>query len=332
MKSKIKFGIIGCSSIAKKSAIPSIIMGNNSTLESIGSRTIQKSKKIAKEFSCSNFGTYDEILENDNIDAVYISLPMSLHEKWVIKAARSGKHILCEKSTSLSYDSAKKIIRECKKNDVLIKENFTFKLHPQHKKILGLIKKNTIGDINTFSARYSFNLPMSKKNLRFNKKLGGGSLNDVGCYLISACIFIFDEIPKSIFCNLNMDKKFGVDTSGNILLNFTNNKIGILSFGYKNYFQSTYDVWGNKGIIKSERAFNPSNRMKSIISIHQNDKVRKLIIPESDQFQLTIENFCSTIQKHSRRNVYEKEFLNQALIMNAARISNTKNSVIKIKN
>ena len=137
MKSKIKFGIIGCSSIAKKSAIPSIIMGNNSTLESIGSRTIQKSKKIAKEFSCSNFGTYDEILENDNIDAVYISLPMSLHEKWVIKAARSGKHILCEKSTSLSYDSAKKIIRECKKNDVLIKENFTFKLHPQHKKILG---------------------------------------------------------------------------------------------------------------------------------------------------------------------------------------------------
>ena len=67
-------------------------------------------KKIAKEFSCSNFGTYDEILENDNIDAVYISLPMSLHEKWVFKAARSGKHILCEKSTSLSYDSAKKII------------------------------------------------------------------------------------------------------------------------------------------------------------------------------------------------------------------------------
>jgi hypothetical protein len=123
-----------------------------------------------------------------------------------------------------------------------------------------------------------------------------------------------------------------VDTSGNILLNFTNNKIGILSFGYKNYFQSTYDVWGHKGIIKSERAFNPSNRMKSIISIHQNDKVRKIIIPESDQFQLTIENFCSTIQKNSRRNVYEKEFLNQALIMNAARISNTKHSVIKIKN
>ena len=89
---------------------------------------------------------------------------------------------------------------------------------------------------------------------------------------------------------------------------------------------------GNKGIIKSERAFNPSNRMKSIISIHQNDKVRKIIIPESDQFQLTIENFCSTIQKNSRRNVYEKEFLNQALIMNAARISNTKHSVIKIKN
>ena len=332
MKSKIRFGIIGCSSIAKKSVIPSIVMGKNSTLESIGSRTIQKSKKFAKEFSCSNFGTYEDILGNDNIDAVYISLPMSLHEKWAMKAAQSGKHILCEKSVSLSYDSAKKIIKECKKNHVLIKENFTFRLHPQHEKILKLVKKNTIGNIHTFSARYGFNLPFSKKNLRFNKKLGGGSLNDVGCYLISACMFIFNDIPKSVFCNLNINKKLGVDTSGNILLNFTNNRIGMLSFGYENYFQSTYDIWGNRGIIKSERAFNPKNKMKSIISVNQNDIVRKIVIPESNQFQLTIENFCSTIQKNSRKYNFEKEFLNQALIMNAARNSNKKNSIIHIKN
>jgi predicted dehydrogenase len=332
MKSKIRFGIIGCSSIAKKSAIPSIINGKNSTLEMIGSRTVQKSKKFAKEFSCSNFGTYDDVLKNDNVDAVYISLPISLHEKLAIKAAKHGKHVLCEKSISLSYNSARKIIKECKKNNVRIMENFTFQLHPQHKKILELIKKNIIGDIQTLSAKYGFTLPFSKKNFRFNKEFGGGSLNDIGCYLISVSMFVFRDVPKFVFCNLNTDKKSGVDISGNILLTFRNNKTGLLSFGYENYFQSTYDIWGKKGMIKCERAFNVTNKMKSRLSIHQNDKVRQIVIPEANQFQLKIENFCSVIQKNSNTNNFEKELLNQALIMDAARTSNIKNLVIKIKN
>lgn len=332
MKSKIRFGIIGCSSIAKKSVIPSIINGKNSTLEIIGSRTIQKSKKFAKAFSCSNFGTYDDVLKNDNVDAVYISLPISLHEKWAVKAAKHGKHILCEKSISLSYNSARNIIKECKKNNVRIMENFTFQLHPQHKKILKLVKTNTIGVPHTLSAKYGFTLPFSKKNFRFNKNLGGGSLNDVGCYLISVCMFVFKDVPKSVFCNLNIDKKSGVDIDGNILLSFKNNKTGLLSFGYQNYFQSTYDIWGNKGMIKCERAFNVTNKMKPRLSIYKNDKMKQFIIPEANQFKLTIENFCSTIQKNTSTVNFEKTLLNQARIMDAARNSNIKNSIIKIKN
>lgn len=332
MKSKIRFGIIGCSSIAKKSAIPSIINGKNSILEMIGSRTIQKSKKLAKEFSCSNFGTYDDVLKNNNVDAVYISLPISLHEKWAIRAAKHGKHVLCEKSISLSYNSARKIIKECKKNNVKVMENFSFQSHPQHKKILELIKTNTIGDTQTLSAKYGFILPFSKKNFRFNKKLGGGSLNDVGCYLISVCMFIFRDVPKSVFCNLNIDTKLGVDISGNILLRFKNNKTGLLSFGYKNYFQSTYDIWGNNGMIKCERAFNVTNKMESKLFIYKNDKMKQIVIPKADQFKLTIENFCYVIQKNSSTVNFEKELLAQALVMDAARNSNLKNSVIRIKN
>jgi len=88
MKSKIKFGIIGCSSISKKSTIPAIIIGKNSILEMIGSRSFTKAREFAKEFDCSEFGNYDDVLNNDNVDAVYISLPMSMHEKWIMKAAK----------------------------------------------------------------------------------------------------------------------------------------------------------------------------------------------------------------------------------------------------
>jgi D-xylose 1-dehydrogenase (NADP+, D-xylono-1,5-lactone-forming) len=330
MKSKIKFGIIGCSSIAKKLTIPAIVIGKNSVLEMIGSRSIIKAKKFAKEFACNKFGNYDDVLNNDSVDAVYISLPMSMHEKWAIKAAKSGKHVLCEKSATLSYVSAKKIVKECKNNNVQIMENFVFKFHPQHKKFLDLIKQNTIGNIHTFSAKYGFNLSLFNQNFRFNKKLGGGALNDVGCYLISASTFIFNDLPTSVFCNLEINNKFNIDTRGSILLTFSKNRSALVSFSYDDYFQSTYDVWGTKGLIRTERAFNVPKDMKTIISLNQNDKIKKILIPSANQFQLTIEDFCTKIKLNSN-NTFAKEFLNQALIMDAVRKSSAKNSVIKIK-
>lgn len=331
MKSKIKFGIIGCSSIAKKSTIPAIIISKNSVLEMIGSRSITKAKKFAQDFNCNEFGNYDDVLNNENIDAVYISLPVSMHEKWAIKAAKSHKHILCEKSATLSYNSAKKIVKECKNNNVKITENFVFKFHPQHKFLFDIIKKNTIGNINTFSSKYGFNLPLSKTNFRFNKKLGGGALNDVGCYLISASIFIFRDIPTSVFCNLEINNKLNIDIRGDILLIFPKNRSALLSFGYDNYFQSTYDVWGTKGLLKIERAFNVPSNMKTSISLNQNDETKKILIPTANQFQLAIEDFCDKIINNSKINNFEKEFLDQALIMDAVRRSSSQNSVIRIK-
>ena len=330
MKSKIKFGIIGCSSIAKKSTIPAIITNKNSIVEMIGSRSITKAEKFAKEFDCNKFGNYEDVLKNENIAAVYISLPISMHEKWAIKAAKAGKHILCEKSLTLSYASAKKIVKECKNNNVKIRENFVFKFHPQHKKILDIITKNKIGTVHSFSAKYGFNSLFSNRNFRFDKKLGGGSLNDVGCYLISACSYIFKDIPTSVFCNLEINKKFNVDTRGSILLTFSKNRTALVSFSYNDYFQSSYDIWGTKGLIKTERAFNVSKNMKTCIYLNQNDKIKKIPISPANQFQLAIEDFCSKIKYNSNNN-FEKEILNQGLIMDAVRKSYSKNSVIKIK-
>ena len=145
MTSKINFGIIGCSSVAKKSFIPALLKTNHAVLESVGSRSISKSKFIAQKFHCKNFGNYDDVLENKKIDAVYISLPIALQEKWIMKAAKAGKHILCEKSSTTSYHSAQKIVKECKKNGVRIMENFSFIFHPQQTKILQLVNSNKFG-------------------------------------------------------------------------------------------------------------------------------------------------------------------------------------------
>ncbi len=330
MESKIKFGVIGCSEIAKKSGIPAIKNSKNSTLQSLGSRSDLKAKKIAKQFSVPEFGNYEEVLENDKIDAVYISLPISLHEKWVLKAAKFGKHILCEKSATISKTSAKKMLKECKKNDVRIMENFIFKFHPQHKRILDIINKNIIGNVNSFHGKYGFNLQKTKNNFRFNKKLGGGSLNDVGCYLVAASQFIFQNMPISVYSNLEINKNSKTDECGHVMLTYPKNKITNFSFGYKNYFQSTYEIWGEKGTIVTERAFNVKNKMPISLKLHKSNKIKNIRIKPVDQFQLAIEGFTDVIQGKKKCN-FEKDLLEQALIMDSIRESSVKRKTVFLK-
>ena len=156
---KINFGVIGCSSISKKTTIPSILASTFSDIEIIGSRSQNRSKTFAKNFSCKKYGDYNDVLENPNVDAVYISLPISLQEKWVIKSAKAGKHIICEKSATTSFNSAKKMLKECKKNNVRLMEGFSFRFHPQHNKISKILKQKKIGKPFCFFGQYIFTLP-----------------------------------------------------------------------------------------------------------------------------------------------------------------------------
>ena len=253
---KIKFGIIGCSAIAERIVIPAILKAKNSELEFIGSRSEGKAKKFAKKFSCRNYGSYKEVLERKDIDAVYISLPIALQEKIVLDSAKARKHILCEKSVTTSFHSAEKIIQSCEKNNVHILEGFSFIYHPQQQKVLEYIKNNKIGTVFSFIGKYGFVLPYSKKDFRFKKELGGGVLNDVGCYLIKTSRMIFKTNPISVNCNLYLKKKNGIDLKGSVYMRFPNNRISVGLFSYLDSFQSKYELWGEKGIISLERAFN----------------------------------------------------------------------------
>jgi len=330
MKKKLKFGILGCSTIAEKSMIPAIQKSSNAELYMLGSRSNKKSVRLSKKFSCELYGDYEAILENKLIDAVYISLPPTLHEKWAIKAAKSGKHIICEKPTALSKESAKIILKQCKKNNVRIIENFAFKFHPQQTKVTEIIKNNTIGKVTSFYGNYSFNLNVPKNNFRMNKNLGGGILNDVAGYLICASRFIFNENPTKVFCDLKYVKD--IDVSGNMYMWFSN-KTAICSFSYENYFQSFYNISGKNGIVEVERAFNLRNKMKSVININKNDKLKKISINPYNQYKILVDTFCNQIINSKIKKIdFENDIMNQSKIMDAAKKSSIKKRIQNIIN
>ncbi len=332
MKTKIRFGIIGCSSIAERSTIPAIKETAEARLQMIGSRSLGKAKKFARKFSCEQYGKYNEVIGNDDVDAVYISLPIGLQEKWVIKAAKAGKHILCEKSAASSYESAKRMISECKKNNVRIMEGFAFRFHPQHEQVLKIIHQNRLGKIFSFSGKYGFLLPYSSNNFRFKKELGGGALNDLGCYLICASRMIFQNNPIVVSCNLHYKKKNGIDVKGSIYMIYPNQLIAYGVFGYENDFQSIYDVWGSKGSINLDWAFNIKKNMFAGINFHTKNKFKKIRLKPANQFRLMIFNFCKEFQNpgYSMFN-YEDDLLCQARTMDAARQSDEKKRPIFLK-
>ena len=234
----IKFGIIGCSRIAKRSVIPAIIKSEFAELEMIGSRSTDKAKKFASEFNCEKFGTYEDVISDDSVDAVYISTPISTHREWSIKATAAGKHVYVEKSSAANLSQAREMVESAKENNVRIMEGFMFRFHPQHKKVKELIKDGKIGEVKSFNGIFGFPA-FPEGDIRYaSPGTGGGFLLDSGCYPICASRMIFEEEPVGVFFNRKSIPKTGLDVEGQAILFYKNQKTATISYANGNYYQA----------------------------------------------------------------------------------------------
>ena len=323
----IKFGIIGCSRIAKRSVIPAILKSEFAELEMIGSRTQEKSKEFANEFNCKKYGTYDDVISDDSIDAVYISTPIGTHAKWSNKAASAGKHVYCEKSSTDSLISAREMVECSKQNNVRLMEGFMFRSHPQHQKVKELINDGKIGEMKSFSGVFGFPA-FPEGDIRYDAGLGGGFLNDSGCYPICASRMIFNEEPVTVGCQFKSDVA-GVDVKGTSFLIYKNQKSATITYGNGNYYQAKYEVWGSDGVISLDRAYSVPSDFTTKVNLQHNTENnwegrRNEIfeIQPKDHFLEILDTFCMEITGSEKAPFnFEEELLNQAKVMEAHRQS-----------
>ena len=326
MRKSLRFGIIGCSSIAERITIPSIVESKYSILENIGSRSTIKAKKFSEKFNSESYGNYEDVLNDKNTDAVYISLPIGLQEKWIIKAANAQKHILCEKSISTSLKSIKKIISVCKKNDVSIMEGFSYRFHPQQKEVERILNQKKIGEIRNFSSYFLLPILSSVNNFRFNKKLGGGILNDVCCYIINASRLTMKDEPISVTCKLFKNKKFNIDNNGIIYMVFPDNRTAFGVFGYEKMYLTECRIFGSKGFVNIDNYYNINKTAKAKIDIITRRKTT-MKINSVNKSKLMIEYFCKKIFDSNHTNSMN-EIIKQGIAMEASRISNLKEKTV----
>lgn len=303
---KINIGILGCASIAEKSVIPAIKkLESRFNIVAIASRSFSKAKVFAELFNCIPVDGYDKLLD-ENIDAVYIPLPTGLHHEWVIKALNKKKHVYVEKSIAMTVESAQEMVNIAKKNQMALMEGYMFQYHHQHTIVKKLINDFEIGEIRSFRSSFGFP-PLQKQNFRYNKSLGGGALLDAGGYPLRAANFILGNNFEVVAATLYNDPITGVDIFGNAMLI---NKSGVaahISFGFDNYYQCIYELWGSLGKLLVCKAFTPKKDEITYIILEKSGHSEKIEIEPFDQFEAAFLSFHDKILNSSNR---EEEYNN----------------------
>lgn len=329
MKQKIRWGILGCANIARTRTIPGLLLADNAALYAAASRGIEKAKQLKKEFPDIKkiYGSYEELLEDPNVQAVYIPLPNTMHREWVEKAARKGKHILCEKPLAMSEEEAKEMYEICESEGVILMEAFAYRHAPLVQKVKRLINDGAIGKVKYIESHLT-DVLADMGNIRMNSALGGGAFLDMGCYNISTISYLLDLAePKKVRALAEMDAEYGVDTANTAILLYEN---GTQAAGYSSlnsYARGYYAVVGDKGRIEVPCNYNCRNIQKftvtscghtSNVEIVDEKKTEYTVVCP-DNYMLEIEQFGRCLLNGEKPLVSKEETLLNIRIMDRLR-------------
>lgn len=312
----LRFGILSTAKIGREHLIPAIQSASNATLAGIASRKLSSAKKLAKQTGAPlAFGSYEAMLESDEIDAVYIPLPTSHHVEWSIKAANAGKHVLCEKPISLKAGDISKLITARDKNKVLLSEAFMVTYHPQWKKVRELLAKGTIGTLRHIDGSFTY-FNTDPKNMRNQPALGGGALPDIGVYPTVVSRFATGLEPTRVRARVDFDPKFKTDRYANVVAEFP----GVTMTFYVSTQMSnrqTMVFHGEKGFIELTAPFNSNLYEGDEVRVHNatHNETKTFRYTGVNQYALQIEAFAkaATNKKHSVFSL-EDSVLNQKMI------------------
>ena len=221
MSKKIRWGVLSTANIATKKVVPGMQRGELTSVVAIASRDLAKAQQAATALGIPTaYGSYEELLADPSIDAIYNPLPNHMHVPWTIKAAEAGKHVLCEKPLSMSVAEAGTLLAVRARTGVKIGEAFMVRSHPQWIRLRELLSQGRIGELRSVHGFFSY-FNVNPANIRNRVEVGGGALMDIGCYLIQAARFAFAQQPSRVVSTIDRDPQMGTDRLTSSILDFS---------------------------------------------------------------------------------------------------------------
>ncbi|MDB4877034.1 MAG: oxidoreductase domain protein [Gemmatimonadetes bacterium] len=292
-RESVRWGILGTANIALKKVVPAMLRSRLSRVVAIASRDEARAQSAASSLGIPRaYGSYEALLADPSVDAIYNPLPNHLHVPWSIRAAQAGKHVLCEKPIALSANEARELLVVRDRTGVQIGEAFMVRTHPQWHEVRRLIANRRVGDLRLVSGHFSY-YRRDPSDIRSQVEFGGGALMDIGCYPIMLSRWIFGAEPIEVIADLERDPEFGVDRLTSVMMRFPSGQATFTAAGQLAPYQKMH-MFGTAGRIEVDRPFNPSPDFPAHVIV-DDGRVETIDIPPVDQFMLQADRFSEAI-------------------------------------
>lgn len=315
---KLRWGILGTAKIASKSVIPGLKRGNLCDVRAIASRTEDKAKTVANQFALPKYySTYEQLLDDPEIEAIYIPLPNHLHVEWSRKALEAGKHVLCEKPLALHTEEVQELIKLRDETKLKIGEAFMVHTHPQWLRAKSMVQNPKFGGLQSIQGFFSYN-NRDPENVRNKYSEGGGGLWDIGCYPVHTSRFMFDEEPERVIAGFIYDPKFKVDKMVSAILQFPTGQAAFTCSTQIVPWQ-TMQFFGEKQRVEIEIPFNQPGDFPARLLIDDGSDVtgvpEEIVIPPADQYAIQGDEFARAVIENTEVPVpLENTLYNTAVI------------------
>ena len=292
----VRWGVISAANIGVKRTAPAIVASNNGQLVAVASRDPERARELYHFApNVRIYGDYDSLINDPEIEAIYNPLPNSLHAMWTIKALRAGKHVLCEKPMSITAEQGATVVQVAQEQRRLLMEAFMYRFHPQITWSLEQVAAGRLGQVRLVRGSFSFDIRLRPGDIRLIPELAGGSLMDVGCYLVNLCRAVYSHPPLVVAARVYVPAIGAVEHSTTAVLDFGEGQFGMLDSSFDLPMRQGAEIIGEKGMITIPEPFT-SYKSEAIVLLAAEGQVTEQRFPPVDQFQLEVEHFATCIR------------------------------------
>jgi predicted dehydrogenase len=321
MSKKLRWGVLSTAAIGLKKVIPAMQLGQSASIDAIASRDLGKARQAATALGIPRaYGSYEELLADPEIDAIYNPLPNQLHIAWTIKAAEAGKHVLCEKPFSMTVAEAESLLAVRSRTGVKIGEAFMIRSYPQWLRVRELLNQGRVGELRSVFGFFSY-FNVDPTNIRNQVEAGGGALMDIGCYLIHASRYAFAQEPTRVVARIERDPQLQTDRLTSAILDFPGGQSVFTCSTQLLPYQRVHFI-GTRGRIELEIPFNaPKDRPTRLFIDGSGDLfgggISTETFPVSDQYTLQGDAFSKAVLENTDVPVPLEDAINNMAVIEA---------------
>ena len=328
---KVRWGILSTAKIGWEKVIPAMQAGKFCEIIAIASRSKEQAQAVAERLNIpAAHGSYEELLNDPEIDAIYIPLPNHQHVEWAIKSLEAGKHVLCEKPIGLSYAEAQHLLEAAKKKPHLkIMEAFMYRFHPQWQHAKKLVNDGKAGELKTIQSFFSY-YNVDPKNIRNIKEAGGGAMMDIGCYCVSLSRFIFGKEPVRVLGNVEYDPLLQTDRLASGIMDFYTGTSTFTCSTQLVPYQRVM-IFGTEARIEIEIPFNAPPDRSTRIWLHSKNGSEEIVFDPTDQYTIQGDLFSQAVLNDEPVHTPLEDAVNNMKVIEAIFESGRNDLWVKLK-